>query len=221
MQTLTAIQKKVLKFIAGRREEGEIPPTLEEIRRHFGWRAIGTVQDHLRALTRKGYLKRRGGARSLEVLRTGEFPEEEEGLWFPSWEKRKGASVRSRLVPVVGEASAGRPILAVENVEESWFLDRKLLKGEGNFLVRVRGDSMKGAQIEDGDYVLVRPQPSAESGEIVVARLGEEVTVKRYFRKRQRLEFRSENPAYPPIVCRQDGDEAEIVGRVIGVLRKY
>lgn len=221
MKTLTVIQKKVLKFIAGRREEGGMSPTLEEIRDHFGWLAIGTVQDHLRALVKKGYLKKGGGARSLEVLRDPDFPEgEEEGLWFPSWEKRKRASGRIRLVPVVGEVAAGRPILAVENVEESWFLDRKLLKGNDNFLVRVRGESMTGAQIQDGDYVLVRPQPTAESGEIVVARLSEEVTVKRFYRRGLRVELRPENSAFRPIILSGGEEEVEIIGKVIGVLRK-
>lgn len=222
MKALTVKQRKVLRFIMDAQEEGNAPPTLEEIQGHFGWRAIGTVQDHIQALIKKGYLKRGAGARSLEVLQDPDFPfREEEGVWVPSWEERKQASNRSRLIPVVGEVAAGRPILAVENVEGGWFLDRKLLKGKDNFLLKVKGESMTGAQIRDGDYVLVRPQATAESGEIVVARAEDEVTVKRFYQKKGRIELRPENPSHQPIIFQKGQQEVEIIGKVIGVLRKY
>ena len=134
-------------------------------------------RDHLQALVRKGFLRRSSSARSLEVLRDPCLPgggEGDDDIWHPAGPRKAGAGVYSRLIPVLGDVAAGRPILAVENVEDSWFLDRKLLKGANNFLLRVRGESMSGAQIEDGDYLLIRPQPTAESGEIVVAMAGDE-----------------------------------------------
>ena len=220
MQELTGIQKKVLEFVAeGLGGEG-VPPTLEEIRDRFGWKAVGTVQDHVRALLKKGYLIRGKGARGLRVVRDPEWSLPEEGLWSPPWEEKSRASRRTVLVPVIGEVAAGSPILAVENVREGWLIDRKVIEGEDVFFLQVRGDSMTGAQIKDGDYVMVKPQPTAASGEIVVARIGDEVTVKRFQQGKRRVELLPENPAYRPVVCRR-GEELEIVGKVIGVLRKY
>ncbi len=220
MQELTGIQKRVLEFVAeGLGGEG-VPPTLEEIREHFGWRAIGTVQDHVQALLRKGYLIRGKGARGLRVARGPEASFSEDGIWSPPWEEKSRASRRTVLVPVIGEVAAGSPILAVENVREGWLIDRKVLEGEDVFFLQVRGESMIGAQIKDGDYVMVKPQPTAASGEIVVARIGDEVTVKRLKQGRRKVELLPENPAFPPVVCRR-GEDLEIVGKVIGVLRKY
>ena len=222
MEELTDRQREVLEFIVEYREENVAPPTLEEIRDHFSWSAIGTVQDHIRALVRKGYLRRSSSARSLEVLRDpGRAGSAAEEIWHPTRRERQRAGSRSLLVPVLGDVAAGRPILAVENVEESWLLDRKLLKGADNFLLRVRGESMSGAGIGDGDYVLVRPQPTAESGEIVVALLDDEVTVKRFFPRRDGIELRPENPAYRPIIRQRNREDIAILGKVVGVMRRY
>lgn len=222
MNNLTSRQREVLRFIADHQEGRGIPPTLEEIRDHFNWRAIGTVQDHLRSLIRKGYLKRGRGARRLEVLRDPDsiFPDDAD-TWIPSYRESQRASGRVSLIPVVGEVAAGSPILAVENVEEEWFLDRKLLRGEDNFLLRVKGESMTGAHIRDGDYLLIRPQAVAENGEIVVALAGDEVTVKRLYRRRDRIELRPENPDFDTIIYRSSDEKVEILGKVVGVLRKY
>lgn len=222
MKILTYRQREVLRFIVDHQERRGVPPTLEEIRDHFHWRAIGTVQDHLLALIRKGYLKRGRGARRLEVLRDPEsvFPADA-SIWASTYQDRRRASGQVSLIPVVGEVAAGSPILAVENVEEEWFLDRKLLRGEDNFLLRVKGESMIDAHIRDGDYLLIRPQPTAENGEIVVALAGDEVTVKRLYRRRDRIELRPENPAFNTIVYRRGDETVEIIGKVVGVLRKY
>ena len=222
MNNLTSKQREVLRFIANHQESRGVPPTLEEIRDHFNWRAIGTVQDHLRALVRKGYLKRGRGARRLEVLRDPDSVFPDDGLsWTPSYQDRQRASGKVMLIPVVGEVAAGAPILAVENVEEEWFLDRKLLRGEDNFLLRVKGESMIGAHIRDGDYLLIRPQSVAENGEIVVALAGDEVTVKRFYRRRDRIELRPENPDFNTIIYRRGDETVDIIGKVVGVLRKY
>lgn len=198
-----------------------MPPTLDEIRRHFCWRAVGTVQDHLRALETKGYLARSRAARGIKILQDPRTEAAEDaGLWSPSRIDRdrfeEGVSV-----PVLGEVAAGRPILAVEQVEDEWILDRKLTHGEKNFLLRSRGESMTGAGINDGDYLLVRPQTSAENGEIIVAMIEDEVTVKRFYRKGRKIELRAENPAFSPIRTSSGERELTILGKVVAVLRKY
>ena len=220
-ETLTERQQAVLEFIISRREEGRMPPTLDEIRRHFRWRAVGTVQDHLRALEAKGYLARSRAARGIKILQDPRTEAAEEaGLWSPSRIDRDrfegGVSV-----PVLGEVAAGRPILAVEQVDDEWILDQKLTHGEKNFLLRSRGESMTGAGINDGDYLLVRPQTSAENGEIIVAMIEDEVTVKRFYRKGRKIELRAENPAFPPIRTFSGEKELTILGKVVAVLRKY
>jgi repressor LexA len=218
---LTERQRAVLEFIIARREKGTAPPTIDEIRRHFRWRAVGTVQDHLKALEAKGYISRSRSARGIRVLQDpAAEAAQEAGLWSPSriGQNNDGGGVP---IPVLGEVAAGRPILAVEQVEDEWILDRKLTRGEKNFLLRARGESMTGAGINDGDYLLVRPQAAAENGEIVVAMLEDEVTVKRFYRKGRKIELRAENPAFPPIPCFPGEKDLAILGKVVAVLRKY
>lgn len=216
---LTERQRAVLEFIIARRAEEKVPPTLDEIRRRFRWRAVGTVQDHLKALEAKGYLSRSRSARGLKVLQDPRAEEAREaGIWSPS---RVGRGTGGVPVPLLGEVAAGRPILAAEAVEEEWILDEKLTRGEKNFLLRARGESMAGAGIKDGDYLLVRPQESAENGEIVVAMIEDEVTVKRFYRKGRGIELRPENPSFPPIRWKPGEKDLAILGKVVAVLRRY
>ncbi len=218
-ETLTERQRAVLEFIITRRAEGKVPPTIDEIRRHFRWRAVGTVQDHLKALEAKGYISRSRSARGIKVLQDPRAEEaQESGIWSPSRIDHERGGVP---VPLLGEVAAGRPILAAEQVEEEWILDEKLTRGEKNFLLRARGESMTGAGINDGDYLLVRPQSAAENGEIVVAMIEDEVTVKRFYRKGRKIELRGENPAFPPIHCAPGEKDLAILGRVVAVLRRY
>lgn len=210
MKELTEKQRRIFEFILAEAREKGLPPTLDEIRRRFRLRAIGTVQDHLRALIGKGWLTRGRGARSLRVAASASrLPES------------APPPARSALVPVLGDVAAGRPLLAVEHVEDSWLIDRSLLRGDGNFFLKVKGDSMIGAQIREGDYVLVRPQPAAEPGEIVVIRFEDEVTVKRLGRRRGGIELVSENPIYPPIPVSPRAADFELIGKVVGVLRRF
>jgi repressor LexA len=123
-------------------------------------------------------------------------------------------------VPVLGRVPAGSPLEAVEEIEEELFLDPSLL-GEGEvFSLRVKGDSMEGAHICDGDYVLVRAQQNAEGGEIVVAVIDGEATVKRFRRQRGKVKLEAANPSYPPIAVPADSPHFRIAGKVIGVFRK-
>ena len=177
---------------------------------------MGTVQDHVRALVRKGWLEKGRGARSFRVLALPGFSPSGEAPVLVPFRPRP-----SVLIPVLGAVAAGRPLLAVENVEAAWAIDRELVSGEGDFFLRVKGDSMTGAHIRDGDYLLVRPQPVAEPGEIVVVRIEDEVTVKRLWRKRGKIELHSENSAYPPIVFSPRSPDFEIIGKALGILRRF
>jgi len=197
---LTERQRQILKFIVERIEEGGVPPTLREIAGHFGFASPASAKAHLRALEMKGFIRRREGqARGIELVR--------ERVQRVFWE-REG-------VPLVGRVAAGRPILAEENIEDVLKLEGLFPKDQGLFALRVRGDSMVGAGILEGDILIVRPQPTAEIGDIVVAIIDDEGTVKRLSRKGDRICLEAANPDYPPIIA----DDVRIVGVVIGLIR--
>jgi len=201
---LTRRQEEVLEFLKDFVMERGFPPTLREIASHLKVNGPRGPQKALRILERKGYLRRiSGGSRALEIA--GVSPAE----------ARKVLSV-----PVVGRVRAGEPILAVENVEGYIRLDRSLLSSENVFLLRVQGDSMVEAHIQDGDFALVKPQPSAENGEIVVALIEDEATIKRIFKKRDLIRLEPANPAMEPIVVRKGEKRVKIVGKVVGIFRK-
>ena len=200
MPPLTERQRAVLEFIRDFVREQGLPPTVREIGEHFGLDPHA-AHDHLKALERKGYLKRDSSkARSLRLVEALE----------------EGAVQQ---VPVLGRVQAGLPLLAVENVEGSLPVAQDWLGGAEAFFLNVKGDSMVGAHIQDGDYVLVRRQEVAEDGDIVVALLGDEATVKRFHQRGGAVVLQPENPAMAPIEVRGE-DRFRILGRVIGVLRK-
>lgn len=200
---LTARQREVLSFIRHFAEEVGYPPTIREIARHFAV-SIRAVQDHLAALEGKGYLKRsRLKARGLEIERQ---PRHEGG--------------RVRDVPIVGRIAAGSPILAVENVEGTIPIAREWANGEEMFLLRVDGESMMPT-LCNGDYILVRCQPAVGEGEIAVALLDGEVTVKRFYTKGKAVVLKPDNEAVEPIaVAAGRGVQLQILGKVIGVYRR-
>src|SRR3989304_5647057 len=166
-QGLTPRQREVLEFIKRFLDEQGYPPTVREIGGHFAF-VPRSVFDHLKALERKGYLKREATkSRSLQIM-------------DPAFPGRRLA--RPREVPIVGRVAAGRPLLAVENLEGAVPLPAEWTNGGEVFLLRVQGDSMVGAHILPGDLALVRRQESAESGDIVVALVDEEATIKRFQR---------------------------------------
>jgi repressor LexA len=201
---LTRRQEEVLEFLKDFVMERGFPPTLREIASHLGVKGPRGPQKALQILERKGYLRRvSGGSRALEIA--GVSPAE----------ARKVLSI-----PVVGRVRAGEPILAVENVEGYIRLDRSLLSSENVFLLRVQGDSMVEAHIQDGDFALVKPQANAENGEIVVALIEDEATIKRIFKKRDLIRLEPANPAMEPIVVRKGEKRIKIVGKVVGIFRK-
>src|ERR1041385_2993693 len=200
---LTERQQSILDFINEYVEENGFPPSVREIGGLFGIYPA-TVQDPISALERKGYLqKKRFQSRTLSVS-------------APS--RRSSASAVSG-TPIVGKVAAGQPLLAQENIEDFVQLPKDWAPS-GAFLLKVQGNSMEGAHILDGDYVLVHPQKTASNGEIVVALIGDEATVKRFYRTERGITLKAENPKYEPIeVERSEAASFNIVGKVMGVLR--
>lgn len=204
MEALTRRQESILEFITSFIEKKRIPPAIREIQKHFGFESTNGVTDHLIQLEKKGYLKRRSGiSRGIELI-------------------SKSISFHPGVVnvPLVGQIAAGLPTLAEENIEGYLSLDQTLVRGEGHFLLKVRGDSMKGAGIFDGDFILVRKDKHAETGEIVAAYLNGEATVKRFWSKRNTIELKAANPAYAPIrITKEKHPDFQILGKVRAVLR--
>jgi len=201
---LTPRQKNVLDFLKNFLRKRGYPPSLREIASHFGLRGPKAPQKTLKILEKKGYLRRvQRGSRAIEILES-----------FPL---KKGEALS---IPIVGRVRAGEPCLALENIEGYIDLDRSLASSEDFFLLRVWGDSMIGAHIQDGDFALVKPQPNAENGEIVVALIEDEATIKRIFKKRDFIRLEPANPNMEPIVVKKGGNKVTIVGKVVGIFRK-
>ena len=193
-ENLTSKQRQVLDFILERLHTVGSPPTIREIAQQFDFSSTGSPRVHLKALARKGYLRLNPQiSRGIEVL------------------------TRAIGIPIAGRVKAGGPELAVEDVEDYLDLSRIFPREEAIFALRVKGDSMVGVGIMDGDLAIVRRQPSAEEGEIVVALIGEEATVKHFFKEPEGVRLEPANPAYEPIVSK----DAIIVGKVIGLVRRY
>jgi repressor LexA len=201
---LTTTQEKVLNFLKNYLRKNGFPPTLREIASHFGLKGPKAPQKTIAILERKGYLRKvPGGSRAIEIL--GGSP-------------LHAGQILS--LPIVGRVRAGEPILAIENIEGYINLDKSLVSSEDVFLLRVQGDSMIEAHIQDGDFALVKPQPNAENGEIVVALIEDEATIKRIFMKKDLIRLEPANPSMEPIVVRKGEKKISIVGKVVGIFRK-
>jgi repressor LexA len=201
MEELTKRQRQVYGFLSSFLEEHGYPPTIREIQRHFRLASTKGVKDHLDRLEAKGYISRlSGSARAIEL--TG--PKEAEDVVQ---------------VPVVGRVAAGSPVLATENVVGTIPVSRSVARGDGFFFLRVQGDSMVDAAILDGDLVLVRPQPFVEQGRIAVVMVGDEATVKRFYREGGAVRLVPENPDYSDIVIPEGREEVRVLGRVVAVIR--
>lgn len=211
MQGLTKRQEQTLDFIRESIRGRGYPPTLREIGEHMGIRSTNGVNDHLRALERKGYLRREDmKSRALRLMEE-ESEESESG----------GGDVVP--IQVLGRVAAGVPILADENVIDTVHVDRMMVKGGRDvFGLRVQGDSMIEAGILSGDYIFVRKQSSAERGDIVVALIGDEATVKYYHPEKDYVRFQPANAAMAPILVRAtDFRSTMLIGKVVGLYRKF
>ncbi len=209
---LTARQREVLEFIRHFITQAGYPPTVREIGAHFGF-VPRSVFDHLKALERKGYLRRTASkSRSLQILE-------------PSGEPRPLTPSRAtepfRELPILGRVAAGEPLLAEQNVEGTFTISRDWVNGDEAFLLKVQGESMINAHILPGDYALVRRQATAENGEIVVALVNDEATIKRILFKKDIIVLQPEHPTMAPIQVRRGEKTFQIVGKVVGILRRF
>jgi len=196
-KVLTERQAAILAFIKDFAQDHGYPPTIPEIQKEFGIKSPNGVNNHIKALTKKGYIKRDSSrARALEII--GGY----EGI------------------PILGRVAAGSPILAEENLEDHFTLKDLYRASEDVFMLRVQGDSMVNAGIYNGDYVLVRIQQALEQGEIGVAILDGEATVKRVYSDGNIIKLVPENDAMKPFTVMQTDPNFRIGGKVIGVVRK-
>jgi len=197
---LTKKQEEILEFIKKRIKEKGYPPAVREICEATGLKSTSTVHGHLTRLEKKGYIRRDPSKpRAIEIV-DDEF------------------YVHRNVVqlPLVGKVTAGEPILAVENIEETMTLPYDLVGTEDAFLLRVRGDSMIEAGIFDNDIIIVRRQNVAENGDIVVALIDDEATVKRFYKEHNHIRLQPENKAMEPIIVK----DVKILGKVIGLIRR-
>ncbi|HEX5611016.1 MAG TPA: transcriptional repressor LexA [Burkholderiales bacterium] len=204
MQPLTERQAEILRLIRELTEVSGFPPTRAEIARSMGFRSVNAAEQHLRALEKKGVIEIMSGAsRGIRVLDT-----------------RPGTRLgRLMELPVVGRVAAGSPILAEEHLQGRYQLDPNLFTPRADYLLRVRGMSMRDAGILDGDLLAVHRTHEARSGQIVVARLADEVTVKRYRRRGNLVQLLPENPEFEPIEVDLRRDSLAIEGLGVGVIR--
>ncbi len=203
---LTKRQQEIFDFIRKYSAKYGYPPTVRDIGKAVGLASSSTVHAHLANLEKIGLLRRDPSKpRAIELLdrAVGNAVDSVRSI------------VRAEGLPLVGSVAAGQPVLAEENIEEYISVPEVAGGGDGEYLLRIRGDSMKNAGIIEGDIVVVRPQETAREGEIVVALLGEEATVKRFFRESDHIRLQPENETMEPIRSK----EVKVLGRVVGLLR--
>ena len=189
-------QEKILAFIRDEIQAKGYPPSVREIGRAVGFKSTSSVHTHLRALEEAGFIRRDATKpRALELVETP----------------------KGHIVPLLGKVTAGQPILAQQYIEDELVLPDWLAPDDSTFALRVSGESMIEAGILDGDIVLVRPQRTAENGDIVVALIGDEATVKRIYYENRRVRLQPENAAMAPIFA----SSVIVLGRVVGLIRSY
>jgi len=222
---LTQRQREILDFISSSIVERGFPPTLREIGEHFAIRSTNGVNDHLKALEKKGHLRREDlKSRAMRPVMPdgGEIVPLKRSPMSTGNVAVVAADDEMVEVPIMGRVAAGQPILAVENITDTVRIDRVMLGGHREvFGLKIVGESMIEDGIFDGDYVFVKKTPTARSGEIVVAMIEGEATVKRYFPEGDRIRFQPANSNMTPIFVRKaDFKSVDIIGIVVGVYRK-
>jgi len=218
-EKLTQRQRAVFDFIRERVQQEGRPPTVREIGSRFSFSSTGSVRTHLRALEKKGYIRKQAAiSRGIVLEQAARAAADIQPPIAPI--TRKGWTTRE--VPVVGRVAAGPPILAVEDIEEILELDEDILPSRGElFALRVSGDSMVNAGIKNGDLVFVRRQPTAEPGDIVVAIVNGEATVKSYQPEGGTICLKPANENFTPIYVDAKTGDFSIVGKVTGMMRRF
>ncbi len=201
MEPLTEKQRRVLQYIEQEVASCNYPPSVREIGKALGISSTATVHGYLDLLQEKGYIHRSPTKpRAIKLLVSAEGEPD----------------LKCSFAPLVGRVAAGMPVLAAENREGYFPIPDHLSVGENCFVLKVSGDSMIDAGINDGDYVMVRQQVTAENGEIVAARIEDEATIKRFFRENGGFRLQPENSVYPPILV----NDVDILGKVVALFRK-
>ncbi|MBT6531202.1 MAG: transcriptional repressor LexA [Betaproteobacteria bacterium] len=195
MKPLTQRQAEILKLIQSFVEDTGFPPTRSDIARALNFKSTNAAEDHLRALERKGHIKiARGTSRGIQLLKNS-------GL------------------PVVGRVAAGQPILSEEHIQTRVQVEQSLFKPTADYLLKVKGSSMRDIGIQDGDLLAVHASKEARSGQVIVARINQEVTVKRLKRKNKEIWLEAENPDFSNISINGERDEFAIEGIAVGIIR--
>jgi repressor LexA len=220
MIKLTARQEQILNLIKEAIENTGFPPTRAEIAAELGFRSANAAEEHLQALARKGAIEISPGTSRGIRLRdmTGE------GRHNPFGSKQMALphpSLMQLSLPLVGRVAAGSPILAQEHIEATYSVDPSLFSAKPDYLLKVRGLSMRDAGIMDGDLLAVKKTDTAKNGQIVVARLGDDVTVKRYKKAGSVIELLPENPDFEPIRVDSSADNFALEGLAVGLLRAW
>ena len=213
---LTARQQQILDLIQRNIAQSGSPPTRAEIATELGFKSANAAEEHLQALARKGVIELVGGT-SRGIRLRGEAMRsinESRSKQYPSLLE----SLSQFALPLVGRVAAGAPILAQEHIDKTYYLESSLFQHKPDYLLKVRGMSMRDAGIMDGDLLAVQATKDAKNGQIVVARLGDEVTVKRFRRNKDLIELHPENPDYQTIVV-EPGEAFEIEGLAVGLIR--
>ena len=209
--SLNKREKAILKYIEKQIKTNGYPPSVREIGKAVGLKSTATVHGYLRALQEKGYIqKEEQKGRTLKLLKGGVL-ENQQTLDKPLYNGKELVDV-----PVIGKITAGEPILAVENVTDTFPIPIDFVGNSESFMITVRGESMIEAGILNGDYILVKKQNTANNGEIVVALIGEEATVKTFYKEKDHIRLQPENSTMDPIIV----PTCEILGKVAGVFRK-
>ena len=202
-------QQEILEFIKNNIEEKGYPPSVREIGKAVGLKSPATVHAHLERLQELGYIQKNPAQpRTIGIIRE-KYPQQKETVY-------QGESMEK--LPLVGTITAGQPILAQENIERHITLPQELISGSGeHFVLRVQGKNMIEAGINPGDLAIIRHQQNAENGDIVAALIGDEATLKRFFRQEDTICLNPENSSMEPIYCR----DVVILGKLISIFRKY
>ena len=214
---LTARQQQILELIQSAIANTGSPPTRAEIAAELGFKSANAAEEHLQALARKGAIELVSGTSRGIRLKSHNRATSAAGFLDEVSEKMSQFQ-QSLLLPLIGRVAAGSPILAQEHIDQSYLIQRSLFDRKADYLLRVRGMSMRDAGIMDGDLLAVQSTREAKNGQIVVARLGDDVTVKRFERKSDRIELHAENPDFKTIVVQND-EPFEIEGLAVGLIR--
>lgn len=220
MIKLTARQEQILNLIREAIENTGFPPTRAEIANELGFRSANAAEEHLQALARKGAIEIAPG--TSRGIRLRDMAQGDSQKYAGSMQMSlPHASIMQLSLPLIGRVAAGSPILAQEHIEATYNVDQSLFSAKPDYLLKVRGLSMRDIGILDGDLLAVKKSETAKNGQIVVARLGDEVTVKRYKKTGSLIELLPENPDFKPIRVEANTDDFALEGLAVGLLRAW